>query len=135
MYGHFKPNQVINARPLAFDFFGTVGLESQGLLSQSIMPTKYPRLPPSFQRLNSLNIVRSELFNTTYNPAAERLGNKILKKRFRAQAMQDYYPMDFKFTPRVLGRLFPGMQFEDEYREEWEDSLEEYSPGEIRNIC
>ena len=41
--------------------------------------------------------------------------------------MQDYYPMDFKFTPRVLGRLFPGMQFEDEYREEWEESNEEYT--------
>jgi len=40
--------------------------------------------------------------------------------------MQDYYPMDFKFTPRVLGRMFPGLQFEDEYREEWEESLEEY---------
>ena len=91
------------------------------------MPTRYPRPPPSFWRLNGLNVVRSELFNNVYNPKAERLGNKILKKRFRAQAIQDYYPMDFKFTPRVLGRLFPGLQFEDEYREEWEEFNEEYA--------
>ena len=91
------------------------------------MPTRYPRPPPSFQRLSSLNIVRSEIFNTVYNPKAERLGNKILKKRFRAQAMQDYYPMNFKFTPRVLGRMFPGLQFQDDYREDWEEVIEEYS--------
>ena len=92
------------------------------------MPPKVPRPPPGFWRLNTLNVVRSELFNTVHNPFAQRLGNKILKKRFRAQAVQDYYPMDFKFTPRVLGRLFPGMQFQDEYREEWEEFNEEYGP-------
>jgi hypothetical protein len=122
----FNPDQVLNNCRADF-----VRLISSELLTreakQCIMPTRYPRPPPSFQRLNSLNIVRSEIFNTVYNPKAERLGNKILKKRFRAQAMQDYYPMNFKFTPRVLGRMFPGLQFQDDYREDWEEVIEEYS--------
>jgi hypothetical protein len=46
--------------------------------------------------------------------------------RFRAQAIEQYYPQDFKFTPRILGRLFPGLTFQDEEREQWEEDIEEY---------
>jgi hypothetical protein len=90
------------------------------------MPTRYPRPPPSFWRLNTLNEERAKLFDTTHNPKALRLGNKILKMRFRAQAIEQYYPQDFKFTPRILGRLFPGLTFQDEDREQWEEDIEEY---------
>jgi Mitochondrial ribosomal subunit S27 len=88
------------------------------------MPTRYPIPPPSFWRLNTLNAERAQLFNSTHNPQAIRLGNKILKKRFLAKAVQDYYPQDFKFTPRKLSRLFPGLTFQDEARERWEEEIE-----------
>jgi len=44
----------------------------------------------------------------------------------RAQAVEQYYPQEFKFTPRILGRLFPGLTFHDEEREQWEEDIEEY---------
>jgi len=90
------------------------------------MPARYPTPPPSFWRLNTLNQERALIFNTTYNPKALRLGNKILKMRFRAQAIEQYYPQEFKFTPRILGRLFPGITFQDDAREQWEEEIEEY---------
>jgi hypothetical protein len=69
---------------------------------------------------------RAQLFDHTHNPKALRMGNKILKLRMRAQAVEQYYPQDFKFTPRILGRLFPGLTFEDEEREQWEEQIEEF---------
>jgi hypothetical protein len=89
------------------------------------MAIKYPRPPPAFWRLNSLNEEKAALFKTTHNPKALRLGNKILKSRMRAQAIENYYPQDFKFTPRILGRLFPGLTFQDDDREQWEEDVEE----------
>jgi len=89
------------------------------------MPTRFPRPPPSFWRLNTLAEERAQLFNHTHNPKALRLGNKILKMRMRAQAVEQYYPQEYKFTPRILGRLFPGLTFEDEAREQWEEDIEE----------
>jgi Mitochondrial ribosomal subunit S27 len=88
------------------------------------MPVKYPRPPPGFWRLDTLFHERTQLFNQTYNPQALRLGNKILKMRFRAKAIENYYPQNFKFTPRILGRLFPGLAFQDEEREQWEEDIE-----------
>jgi hypothetical protein len=88
------------------------------------MPTKFPVPPPSFWRLESLNQVRTRVWDEVYNPHALRLGNKILRKRFRAQAVQDYYPMEWDWTPRKLGRLFPGFTFYDEEREQWEEKWE-----------
>ena len=90
------------------------------------MPVRYPRPPPSFWRLNTLNEERAQLWNTTHNPKALRLGNKILKRRAMAPTIENYYPQDFKFTPRIMSRLFPGLSFEDEEREEWEEDIEEY---------
>ena len=69
---------------------------------------------------------RAQLFDHTHNPKALRLGNRILKLRMRAQAMEQYYPQEYKFTPRILGRLFPGLTFQDEERERWEEEIEEY---------
>ena len=69
---------------------------------------------------------RAQLFDHTHNPKALRLGNRILKMRMRAQAMEQYYPQEYKFTPRILGRLFPGLTFQDEERERWEEEIEEY---------
>jgi len=89
------------------------------------MAIKCPRPPPSFWRLDALNQERTQLFKHTYNPKALRLGNKILKMRMRAQAIENYYPQEFKFTPRILGRLFPGLTFQDEEREQWEEDVEE----------
>lgn len=93
------------------------------------MPIRYPRPPPSFWRLNTLNEERSQLWNTTLNPKALRLGNKILKKRSRASWVENYYPQEFNFTPRLLNRLFPGLSFEDEERQQWEEDIEEYCLG------
>ena len=90
------------------------------------MPTRFPRPPPSFWRLNTLMEERTQLYNHTHNPKALRLGNRILKTRMRAQAVEQYYPQEFKFTPRILGRLFPGLTFHDEEREQWEEDIEEY---------
>jgi len=91
------------------------------------MPTRYPIPPPSFWRLNTLNAERAQLFNHVHNPKALRLGNKILKMRFRAKAIENYYPQDFKFTPRKLARLFPGLTFQDEERERKLEWVEQYS--------
>jgi small subunit ribosomal protein S33 len=90
------------------------------------MPAKFPCPPPSFWRLNTLFTERAQLFKHTSNPEALRLGNKILKMRMRAQAIEQYYPQEFKFTPRILGRMFPGLTFQDEEREQWEEDVEEY---------
>jgi len=85
------------------------------------MPIKYPIPPPSKARLYTLFKERQLLWNTVNNPYGLRLGNKILKARFRAQQLEDYYPPKFNFTPRKLKRLFPGMSFEDEKRDRWEE--------------
>jgi hypothetical protein len=92
------------------------------------MPIYFPRPPPSFWRLNALRQEQTQLYNHVHNPHALRLGNKILKMRMRAQAIESYYPQNFKFTPRILGRMFPGLTFQDEEREQWEDDVEEFVP-------
>ena len=101
------------------------------------MPTRYPIPPPSFWRLNTLNAERTQLFNQVHNPKALRLGNKILKMRFRAKAIENYYPQDFKFTPRKLARLFPGLTFQDEERERKLEWVEQYRPlaNTVTLIC
>lgn len=81
------------------------------------MPTIFPRPPPSFWRLSSLNAERAKIFNETYNPKALRLGNKILKRRLRAKAMENYYPPSYDWTPRKFARIFPGLTFEDPERD------------------
>ena len=91
------------------------------------MPVRCPRPPPSFWRLNTLNQEKAQLWNTTYNPKALRLGNKILKRRPKAPVVENYYPPEFNLTPRTMGRLFPGLSFRDVAREQWEEDVEQYS--------
>lgn len=90
------------------------------------MPTRYPIPPPSFFRLSILNAERALLFNQVYNPKAQRLGNKILKLRFRAKAIENYYPQNYELTPRTLARLFPGLTFTDPERDRKNDRIEQY---------
>jgi len=89
---------------------------------ERLMPIKYPIPPPSKWRLHSLTREKHLLWGTVHNPEGLRLGNKILKARFRAQVIENYYPPQYNYSPKKLARLFPGLRFQDEATERWEDS-------------
>jgi small subunit ribosomal protein S33 len=46
---------------------------------------------PSVARLQQLTKLRSQVFETTYNPESLRIGSKVLKARLRGPAMLRYY--------------------------------------------
>ncbi|RKF58949.1 Mitochondrial 37S ribosomal protein S27 [Erysiphe neolycopersici] len=74
------------------------------------------------QRLLDLLKVQCNIFNTTYNPEALRLGNKILRQRLRGPSILAYYPRKVA-TLQDMNRCFPNWETLDEREEERLENL------------
>ncbi|RMZ06763.1 hypothetical protein D0864_02150 [Hortaea werneckii] len=64
--------------------------------------------------------VQSRIFSTIFNPAAQRLGNKVLRQRLRGPSLAAYYPRRVA-TFKNLRALYPNHEL---YDEDEEDRLE-----------
>ncbi|RMY50630.1 hypothetical protein D0865_06793 [Hortaea werneckii] len=64
--------------------------------------------------------VQSRIFSTIFNPAAQRLGNKVLRQRLRGPSLAAYYPRRVA-TFKDLKALYPNHEL---YDEDEEDRLE-----------
>ncbi|GAA5904989.1 mitochondrial 37S ribosomal protein mS33 RSM27 [Sporobolomyces salmoneus] len=71
---------------------------------------------PSAERLQQVVKLRSEIFQTTYNPQSLRTGSKILKARLRGPAMLRYYGERFTGW-KGLEQAIPGLQLRDIHEE------------------
>merc|ERR1712070_614725 len=72
------------------------------------------------QRILDLMKVQSRIFSTIFNPAAQRLGNKVLRQRLRGPSLAAYYPRRVA-TFKDLRALYPNHEL---YDEDEEDRLE-----------
>ncbi|OTA25602.1 hypothetical protein BTJ68_11272 [Hortaea werneckii EXF-2000] len=72
------------------------------------------------QRILDLMKVQSRIFSTIFNPAAQRLGNKVLRQRLRGPSLAAYYPRRVA-TFKNLRALYPNHEL---YDEDEEDRLE-----------
>ncbi|KAI7491315.1 hypothetical protein KC351_g34 [Hortaea werneckii] len=72
------------------------------------------------QRVLDLMKVQSRIFSTIFNPAAQRLGNKVLRQRLRGPSLAAYYPRRVA-TFKDLRALYPNHEL---YDEDEEDRLE-----------
>ncbi|KAI7300408.1 hypothetical protein KC315_g17171 [Hortaea werneckii] len=72
------------------------------------------------QRILDLMKVQSRIFSTIFNPAAQRLGNKVLRQRLRGPSLAAYYPRRVA-TFKDLKALYPNHEL---YDEDEEDRLE-----------
>merc|ERR1711939_870572 len=72
------------------------------------------------QRVLDLMKVQSRIFSTIFNPAAQRLGNKVLRQRLRGPSLAAYYPGRVA-TFKDLRALYPNHEL---YDEDEEDRLE-----------
>merc|ERR1712070_687210 len=72
------------------------------------------------QRVLDLMKVQSRIFSTIFNPAAQRLGNKVLRQRLRGPSLAAYYPRRVA-TFKDLKALYPNHEL---YDEDEEDRLE-----------
>ena len=68
-------------------------------------------------RILDLLKVQCRIFNTTFNPTAQRLGNKILRQRLRGPSLAAYYPRRVA-TFVDLKRLYPGYELYDDFEED-----------------
>lgn len=64
-----------------------------------------------------LHQVQCRIFNTTFNPTAERLGNKVLRQRLRGPALAAYYPRRVA-TFKDFKSLYPGFETFDDFEED-----------------
>ena len=64
--------------------------------------------------------VQCRIFNTIFNPTAQRLGNKILRQRLRGPALAAYYPRRVA-TFQDLEKAYPEWEL---YEEKEQDRLE-----------
>ncbi|KAK0859331.1 hypothetical protein LTS02_009321 [Friedmanniomyces endolithicus] len=71
-------------------------------------------------RILDLMKVQCRIFSTIFNPANERLGNKVLRQRLRGPALAAYYPRRVA-TFKDLKALYPDAEM---YDTEEEDRLE-----------
>ncbi|KAF2669065.1 hypothetical protein BT63DRAFT_478948 [Microthyrium microscopicum] len=68
-------------------------------------------------RILDLLRLRSQIFNTNFNPLHERLGNKILRQRLKGPALAEYYPP--RVHPSVeLRKAFPNWKVGDEHEDQ-----------------
>ncbi|CAK3828056.1 mitochondral 37S ribosomal S27 [Lecanosticta acicola] len=68
-------------------------------------------------RILDLMKVQCRIFNTTFNPTCQRLGNKILRQHLRGPALSTYYPRRVA-TFKTLKQLYPGVEMYDEVEED-----------------
>ncbi|KAK5134907.1 hypothetical protein LTR08_005997 [Meristemomyces frigidus] len=68
-------------------------------------------------RILDLMKVQSRIFSTIFNPAAARLGNKILRQRLKGPSLAAYYPRRVA-TFKDLKALYPGHEMYDETEED-----------------
>ncbi|PIA98109.1 Mitochondrial 37S ribosomal protein S27 [Cercospora beticola] len=68
-------------------------------------------------RLLDLMKAQCRIFNTTFNPTAQRLGNKILRQRLKGPSLAAYYPRRVA-TFVDLKRLYPGYELYDDFEED-----------------
>ncbi|KAJ8609985.1 hypothetical protein MRB53_038825 [Persea americana] len=80
------------------------------------------------ERIIDLWRVQARVFNTIFNPTAQRLGNKILRQRLRGQSMLAYYPQ--RVGPfKQLKKAYKGF---DTYDDKEEDRLESLAIAKSR---
>ena len=60
--------------------------------------------------------LQCSIFNTTFNPERQRLGNKVLRQRLKGNILASYYPPKFDVM-QTLRRDYPDHQVEDEKEE------------------
>lgn len=77
------------------------------LAQQAVPPT--PRLQELFK-------LRSQIFQTTFNPESLRTGSKVLKARLRGPTMLRYYGQRFTGW-KGLNEAIPGLQLRDIHEE------------------
>ncbi|PPJ55251.1 hypothetical protein CBER1_04285 [Cercospora berteroae] len=68
-------------------------------------------------RLLDLMKAQCRIFNTTFNPTAQRLGNKVLRQRLKGPSLAAYYPRRVA-TFVDLKRLYPGYELYDDFEED-----------------
>lgn len=68
-------------------------------------------------RILDLLKVQCRIFNTTFNPTGQRLGNKVLRQRLRGPALATYYPRRVA-TFVNLKRMYPGYEMYDDFEED-----------------
>ena len=61
--------------------------------------------------------MQCRIFNTIYNPTAQRLGNKVLRQRLRGPSLAAYYPRRVA-TFTSLQALYPDVEMYDQLEEE-----------------
>jgi hypothetical protein len=67
--------------------------------------------------------VQCRVFNTTFNPNAQRLGTGILRQRLKGEAVASYYPPRIG-TIKQLRALYPQFDILDEKEEDWVEHLQ-----------
>ena len=60
--------------------------------------------------------LQCSIFNTTFNPERQRLGNKILRQRLKGHILASYYPPKVDVI-QTLRKDYPGHTIEDEVQE------------------
>lgn len=68
-------------------------------------------------RILDLLKVQCRIFNTTFNPNNERLGNKVLRQRLRGPSIAAYYPRKV-VSWRQLKSRYRGYEMYDDFEQD-----------------